>query len=88
VTIGNAVAKVEVQARSPRVRVASVSSGSPADTARMRDGDLIVSFAGKPVGGIDDLHRALIDDMAGAETIIEVLRGTMRLQMRVRPQAG
>jgi S1-C subfamily serine protease len=74
--------------RDRGVLVASVSGGSAAETAGLRDGDLIVSFAGKPVGGIDDLHRALIGDMAGAETSIEVLRGTQRLHMMVRPQAS
>ena len=38
------------------------------------------------MGGIDDLHRALIGGVAGSETSIEVLRGTQRIQMTVKPQ--
>ena len=39
--------------------VASVEPGSPAETARIRDGDVIVSLNDDVLRGIDDLHKML-----------------------------
>ena len=41
------------------VRVMRVIEGSPAETAGIRSGDLIVSIDGEAVGGVDDLLRLL-----------------------------
>ncbi len=41
------------------MRVASVEPGSPAETARIREGDIIVSLNDEPLRGIDDLHKLL-----------------------------
>lgn len=40
--------------------ILSVEPGSPAETAGLREGDVLVSFEGAPISGIDDLHRTLI----------------------------
>lgn len=39
--------------------IVSVEPGSPAETAGVREGDLLVAFEEQPVRGIDDLHRLL-----------------------------
>jgi S1-C subfamily serine protease len=56
------------------VLVVQVVAGSPAERAGLRDGDLIVTFAGKPVGGVDDLHRLLTEEQIGVPTSLGVLR--------------
>src|SRR6185295_8781456 len=58
------------------VFVVSVEPGSPGARAGVREGDLIVGFAGKPVAGIDDLHRQLVEDQADRYTEMVVLRGS------------
>jgi S1-C subfamily serine protease len=68
------------------VFVVSVEPGSPGARAGLRDGDLIVGFDGKPVAGIDDLHRLLTEDQAGKETALLVVRGSERLSMAVGPE--
>jgi S1-C subfamily serine protease len=67
------------------VFVVSVEPGSPGARAGLRDGDLIVGFGGKPVAGIDDLHRLLTEGQAGQETSLIVVRGSERLALPVRP---
>src|SRR4051812_28142648 len=59
------------------VFVVSVEPGSPAERAGVRDGDLIVGFAGTDVAGIDDLHRLLTEErgeVAADLTLIRNLR--------------
>src|SRR5207253_1277602 len=43
------------------VIVSAVTPGSPAQRAGLREGDVIVALDGKPVAGVDDLHRLLTD---------------------------
>jgi S1-C subfamily serine protease len=41
------------------MRVASVEAGSPAETARIREGDIVVTLNDAPLRGIDELHKLL-----------------------------
>ncbi|MGD1935920.1 MAG: PDZ domain-containing protein, partial [Candidatus Phaeomarinobacter sp.] len=45
--------------KSGAVRVAQFESGTPAAQAGLAPGDLILSFDGIEVEGVDDLHRLL-----------------------------
>jgi len=67
------------------VLVVSVESGSPAERAGLRSGDILVGFGGKPVHGIDDLHRHLTDEQVGVVTEAVVLRHTQKLVLSVTP---
>ena len=64
------------------VRIASVEPGSPAEKAGLREGDVVVSYDGMPVAGIDDVHRLLTETRLGQEVTIAVLRRGEKL---VRP---
>ncbi len=64
------------------VRIASVESGSPAEKAGLREGDVVVSYGGMAVAGIDDVHRLLTETRVGQEAPIVVLRRGEKL---VRP---
>ncbi|OLE77137.1 hypothetical protein AUG19_01355 [archaeon 13_1_20CM_2_54_9] len=63
----------------------SVEDESPADKAHLNMGDILVSFAGKPVEDLDDLHRTLMSDQIGKPVQVEVLRGGQKLDLTVTP---
>jgi S1-C subfamily serine protease len=71
---------------SSGVMAIAVKAGGPAFLAGLREGDVIVSFAGKPVDGIDELHRLLTAEQAGREQTICVLRGVAKRTLRVIPR--
>jgi S1-C subfamily serine protease len=68
------------------VVVASVEDGSPAKKAGLREGDVIVALDGKPVAGMDDLHRLLTDARVGVSSSLTVLRWTEKLELKVVPE--
>src|SRR5213080_3567604 len=65
------------------VLVTGVDADSPAARAGVRPEDIIVGLDGKPVTGIDDLHRLLASDRIGAETTIVVLRKAEKLELPI-----
>ncbi|HEX6177646.1 MAG TPA: trypsin-like peptidase domain-containing protein [Thermoanaerobaculia bacterium] len=67
------------------VLVVSIEKGSAAEDAKLREGDVIVSFAGKPIGSIDDLHRILTGDRVGIASEMTVIRYTERLEISIVP---
>ena len=66
--------------------VIGVESGGPADKAGLREGDVIVNFAGQPVEGVDVLHRLLDESRIGQATPLAILRGSKRVEMKVMPE--
>lgn len=70
---------------SSAVRVAAVEPESPAARAGLMTGDLILAFAGVPVGALDELHRLLTDEAIGRPSPLVVLRGGERRQLTVVP---
>jgi S1-C subfamily serine protease len=68
------------------VFVVSVEAGGPADRAGVRDGDVIVSYAGRAVAGIDDLHRLLTEPPTGAAEPIALLRANRLVAADVVPE--
>src|SRR5262249_36117223 len=67
------------------VLIVSAEAGSPAAQAGVREGDLIVAYDGRPVGGIDDLHRQLTQAQIGVPVPLTLLRGADRLVVEIRP---
>jgi S1-C subfamily serine protease len=68
------------------VVVSSVTAGSPAQKAGLREGDVIVTLDGQPVAGVDDLHRLLTDARVGVSSSLTVLRWTDKLDLQVVPE--
>lgn len=68
------------------VLVAGIEPGSPASRSELRVGDVIVSFRGVPVTGIDDLHRLLVADAIGVSAGLEVVRHSEYLKLFVTPE--
>jgi len=68
------------------VLVTGVESGSPAERAGLKQGDIIVGFAGHMVRGIDDLHRLLATDRIGTPAVVALLRGADKLELPIVPE--
>jgi S1-C subfamily serine protease len=67
------------------VLVLSVEKGSPAERTGLREGDIIVSLAARPVAGVDDLHKMLTGNAVGVRVPITVLRNSEHLTLEVEP---
>jgi S1-C subfamily serine protease len=74
-------AEVE-QAAAPEIF--SVLSGSPAAEAGLRPLDLILAVDGVATRTIDELHRALARYAVGSDATLSILRGTSRIERRMR----
>jgi S1-C subfamily serine protease len=85
VPIPRALARANQLAVSSGVLVVAVEPQSPAAVAGMRDGDVILAFAGEPISGIDQLHRHLTDDQIGVPSTMTILRNGARRQLTVVP---
>jgi S1-C subfamily serine protease len=85
VPIPRAVARANQLAVSSGVFVISVERDSPAAVAGLRDGDVVLGFAGEPVAGLDDLHRALTGDRIGVPSPLVILRSAERRELTVIP---
>ncbi|HEV7557883.1 MAG TPA: trypsin-like peptidase domain-containing protein, partial [Kofleriaceae bacterium] len=67
------------------VEVASVEAGSPAAKGGLKDGDLVVTFAGTKIEGVDALHRVLRSWPAGESAVLGVIRRGTRIAVEVTP---
>lgn len=67
------------------VWVSSVQKDSPAARGGVQEGDFIVAFGDVPVGGVDDLHRLLTEEQAGARITLTVLRNGEKKTLYVVP---
>jgi S1-C subfamily serine protease len=85
VPIPRAVARANQLAVSSGVFVISVERDSPAAVAGLRDGDVVLGFAGEAVAGLDDLHRALTGDRIGVPSPLVILRAAQRRELTVIP---
>jgi len=72
-------------AASRGVLVMSVEPGSPAETAGLREGDVLVAFEDEPVQGIDDLHRRLTLIDLSRPYRLTVVRKSERIEPIVLP---
>ncbi|HUA66363.1 MAG TPA: trypsin-like peptidase domain-containing protein [Alphaproteobacteria bacterium] len=68
------------------VLVAGTEPGSPASRAGLREGDVIVAFAGEFVSSIDELHRHLVAKVIGIPSVFTVIRHTEKIEMVITPE--
>ena len=68
------------------VMATTVAPNGPASLAGLEEGDVIIGFAAKPVGGIDDLHRLLTPELAGKPQNISLLRGIALRHLMIVPR--
>ena len=67
------------------VLVVSVAKDSPAAKTGLREGDVIVAFNGEPIGSIHDLHRRLMAEQIGIDSLILIIRHTEKLELPIVP---
>ncbi len=72
--------------QSSGVLVLDVLENSPAARADLQRGDVIVALGDAPMAGVDDLHRALTAERAGAVVDAAVLRRAELLIIPVTPE--
>jgi S1-C subfamily serine protease len=85
VPIPRAVARENQLAVTSGVFIVSVEPNSPAANAGLKDGDVVLGFAGTPVTGVDDLHRLLTEEKIGVATAVTILRSARRRNVTVLP---
>jgi S1-C subfamily serine protease len=85
VPIPRALARAHQLAVSSGVLVVTVEPKSPAADGGVREGDIILTFAGQAISAIDDLHRHLSEDRIGEPSSITILRGRERRQITIVP---
>jgi hypothetical protein len=66
------------------LRLTGVRAGSPADSAGLKAGDVVVEFDGKAVTDLQSYSDALYARRPGDEIDVVVLRGSERLRLKVR----
>lgn len=90
--VRRALLGIMVASRSSRdgspagAQVESVSPNSPAESAGVRSGDVIVGFGEHPVRSMDDLLNRLDESAIGHDTALRVLRGKRELTLNIKPQ--
>jgi S1-C subfamily serine protease len=67
------------------VYVYEVVADQPAYNNEIRTGDIIVSFNGRPVGTVDELHQLLNADVIGRAVGLDVLRNGRKIELKVIP---
>lgn len=69
---------------APGLRLAGVRAGSPADSAGLVAGDIVVELGGKPVKDLESYAEALYSHQPGDVVEIVVLRGSERRRVSVK----
>ncbi|SPE56961.1 2-alkenal reductase [Verrucomicrobia bacterium] len=67
------------------VLVISVTPGSPAAGAGLREGDVMIEFNGQSIPTIDALHKLLTSEQIGVSSPLIIIRGTDKLTLSVTP---
>ena len=67
------------------VLIVAVEPGGPADRAGLEEGDVLLAFDGRPVAGLDDLHRLLTEERVGVRAGLDVLRRDAMTDLEITP---
>jgi len=67
------------------VLVVSVEKDSPARSAGLREGDIIVGFNERPIATIHDLHKMLVSEQIGVPAKLVIIRHTEKLELSILP---
>jgi S1-C subfamily serine protease len=68
------------------VLVIALEANSPAQSAGLRDGDVIVGYDDQAIASMDDLHRLLTQQRAGMRSSLTIIRRTEKLVLDIVPE--
>lgn len=85
VPVPRGIARANGLAITSAVFVTAVEPGSPAATAGLRDGDVIVALDRETIAAVEDLHRQLDEGRIGVPTTLSILRGGARRTLTAVP---
>ncbi len=68
------------------VLVVSVEDNGPGQKAGLRQGDIVIGFDGRPIEGIDELHKVLTEEMVGVKKKLTLLRNSEKLDLDIMPE--
>ncbi|GAC1474174.1 MAG: trypsin-like peptidase domain-containing protein [Candidatus Dormibacteraceae bacterium] len=71
--------------RKAGIEVQEVVGGSPAASAALQSGDVIVSVSGTAVAKAGDLQRMMVEARIGSKLALEILRGDRLITLNVVP---
>ncbi len=71
--------------RSRALEVVQLLDSSPAASAGVRPGDLIVELDGRPIEGVGDLQRLLVGELVGRRVGLRVARGNRLVDLPLTP---
>ena len=86
VPLGRRMVRVHDLPVEQGVLVVSVEPDSPAEHAGLREGDVIVGYDGRPIAGIDDLHRLLTEQQVGKRWALTIIRRSEKLALEIVPR--
>ena len=86
VPLSTRVRRFHCLAQASGVLVLDVPASGSAARAEVQRGDVIVTFDGIPMAGVDDLHRALTAERAASAVELTMLRRTELLTLSVTPE--
>jgi S1-C subfamily serine protease len=85
VPIHTRVVRFHRLASAEGVLIVGIEPHSPAASAGLREGDILVAFKGAPVASIDELQRKLVAGEIGVKSLVTVLRQTEKLDRVITP---
>jgi len=85
IDVPRALARANNVAIASAVRIASVEKKSPAVTAGLEQGDIVVAFGEVAITGVDDLHRVLGEEQINKVVDVSVIRRGERRTIPVTP---
>jgi S1-C subfamily serine protease len=85
VMLGRRLAQALERSIDTAVMLVDVMPDGPAATAGLRNGDVLLEFAGEKLSGVDDLHRLLTLERAGKDVPVRYLRAGEQGRKTVRP---
>ncbi|OFW60391.1 MAG: serine protease [Candidatus Solincola sediminis] len=66
--------------------VISIESDSPAMRAGLKEGDIVVAFNGRPISGVDDLHKMLTEERISTKSTLTVIKRADKREVTIVPE--